>query len=68
MTALAYRRVYRLPRGYTVEFSLDGGRLGCARSPDVPTAREFKRLLPAYREARNQFVASLGLRVAVVEV
>ncbi len=68
MSALAYRKAYSLPRGYTVEFSLDGGLLGCAWSPGVPTAREFKRLLPAYRKARNKFIASLGLRVAVVEI
>jgi hypothetical protein len=68
MTQLSYRQSYRLPAGYSVEFSLDAGKLDCTWSPDMPTGTRARKLLPNYRAARNAFLTSLGLNVAVVEL
>ena len=60
---------YQLPGGFTVEFTLDGARLGCAWSPDVP--RPNRRLLRAYRGARGHFlrsVAAPGTKWGVLEI
>jgi hypothetical protein len=67
MSAFIYSQSYALP-GYTVEFKLDGGRLDCAWSPDMPSGTRARKLLPHYRRARNAFLATLGLNVAVVEI
>lgn len=64
----AYRRAYPLPAGYTVEFGLDGGRLTAEWSPCVPKRAARGALLRAYRAARHDFLASLGLSVLVLEV
>jgi hypothetical protein len=68
MTPLVYSKTYTLPGGITAEFSLDNGRLECAWSPDVPSVEQAKKLLPHYRAARNDFLGSLGMNVAVIEL
>jgi len=68
MTALAYSQSYPLRDGFAVEFSLDNGRLEARWKPRLPHGRKARRLLPAYRAARNSFLASLGVNVAVVEL
>jgi hypothetical protein len=71
------RRSYDLPRGYVVEFSLDtaAGAVVALRaewSPFVPNREAMRALLPAYREARNDFQSeiarAIGGAVAVIEV
>jgi hypothetical protein len=68
MIDLSYRQSYPLPFGFQVEFSLDGGHLQAAWSPHMPKGKQFEKLLPAYREARGRFIASLGISAMVVEI
>lgn len=63
----AYRRAYSLPAGFTVEFALDGSYLAAEWSPRVPKRAIRGKLLRAYRAARNDFLASLGVGVLVIE-
>ena len=71
MTALAatfaYRRAYPMPAGYTLEFALAGPRLTAEWSPRVPKRAVRGKLLRAYRAARHDFLASLGVGVLVIE-
>ena len=68
MKSFPYSQRYQLPRGYEIEFTLDGSSFGCAWSPRVPTGKMAKKLTPAYREARNSFLASLGVPTMVIEL
>ena len=68
MSAFGYVRTYSLPRGYEIELSLDNGRLECRWSPDVPRGQRARKLLPAYRNARDNFITSLGVNTLVVEI
>ena len=68
MTSLAYRQTYQLSERYSVEFILDGSHFECSWSPSQPKVRKARRLLPAYRTARNDFLASLGVNALVVEL
>jgi len=70
MTApFAYRRTYRLGRIHSVTFELDAnvGLLACHWVPDLPPARISRKLLPAYRRARADFLAGPDLPAAVIE-
>lgn len=53
------RQSYPLGRGYSVEFSFDGQRIEVVWSPRLPSPSLGRKLLPAYREARDQFLAGL---------
>lgn len=68
MVPLAYRRTYPLRRGFSVEFVLDGGRLDAVWSPRVPRHPCSRKLLHAYRDARDHFIKSLGLPALVIEL
>lgn len=69
MSALAYSRSYALPHGYPVQFALDDSRLDARWSPRCPKPEKVSRkLLHAYRDARNDFIASLGVTALVVEI
>ncbi len=68
MQSLAYQKSYPLPGGITVRFALNAGVLECEWSPGLPRGRHAKKLLPHYRNARDEFLASLGINVAVVEI
>lgn len=59
MSALVHRGRYWLPGNYALEFTFDGKSLECEWSPDFPSAREGRRLLPAYRAARDHFLSGL---------
>lgn len=68
MSGFPYSRTCRLGRLHSLTFSVDGAhaqgraaRLRCEWSPDVPTAKATCKLLPAYREAGNNFHDSLAL-------
>lgn len=67
-TSLAYRRTYPLRKGYAVEFVLEGGRLDAIWSPRCPGHKCSRKLLHAYRDARNHFIGSLGLPALVIEL
>lgn len=69
MNALSYSREYPLRAGYSVQFVLDNGRLDAKWSPRCPKPGKVSRkLLHAYRDARNDFIASLGINAQVVEI
>ena len=51
---------HRLGAGLSVRFRLAGGCINAEWQPRLPTKREFKRLLDAYRAARNLFLANVG--------
>lgn len=69
MTDLTYSRKYELPNGYSVEFALDNGRLDARWSPRCPKFNRIsKKLLHAYRDARNDFIGGLGVNALVVEI
>jgi hypothetical protein len=50
---------FDIGRGYRVEFRFDGQRIDVDWLPDLPSAEVGRELLPAYRAARNQFLARL---------
>lgn len=65
---LAYRRTYPLSPRYSVEFVLDGPNLTARWLPALPKPKTGRELLPRYRTARNQFLASLGVPMLVIEL
>lgn len=65
---LAYCRTYPLPKGHSVEFILEGGALSAQWFPRVPSGNLGRKLLPHYRDARNDFLASLGVPTLVIEL
>ena len=60
-------RTYPLPNGRTVEFVLDGEALSALWTSEVPKGPLARKLLPHYQQARNDFLASLGVGVLVIE-
>lgn len=58
--------------GYSVEFTFDEAALHCEWSPTMPSPTEGKRLIPAYRQARDRFLATvatqIGVNVGVLEL
>lgn len=64
----AYRRTYRLNRRFTVEFCLNGKQLDVLWEPFLPNGRKRNSLIPGYRNARDHFLASLGVNIAVIEL
>lgn len=68
MNGFAYTRTFPLRRGYEVEFCLEGGQIEVRWLPDIPPAKIGRKLLPAYRGARNAFFASLGVPMVVVDL
>ena len=65
---MAYRKSYQLGRGYSVEFVLVGLQLTVDWSPKLPHYKIGRKLLPAYRAARNDFLNSLGVPMLVVDL
>lgn len=65
---LAYRRTFPLGRGYSVEFVFDQLSLTANWRPKLPHHKIGRKLLPAYRTARNEFLASLGTPMLVVDL
>lgn len=71
----SHTRTYRLPHGYSAEFSHSPARpLDVHWSPAVPRihkAREQRKFLEAYRAARREFVqevaALIGGNVLIVD-
>ncbi|MCK6432043.1 MAG: hypothetical protein L6Q68_03280 [Aquabacterium sp.] len=51
---------HRVGLGLSVRFSVDGDAMGAEWRPRMPTPRECRRTLDAYRRARNLFVAELA--------
>lgn len=65
------QEIYDLGRGYSVEFKFDGQRIEVDWLPDLPPMEIGRELLPAYRVARDQFLARfepLYGRIAVLEL
>ena len=65
---LAYRKTYALDRRFAVEFALDGNAFEARWSPFAPKGRKARSLLPSYRRARSDFLASLDLNCMVIEI
>lgn len=65
---LTYRKTYPLDRRFKVEFAFAQERFEARWSPHVPKGRKARSLIPAYRRARNEFIASLDVSVLVVEL
>lgn len=63
-----YRRTYRLNRRFSVEFCLNGMQLDVLWEPFLPNGRKRNSLLPGYRNARDHFLASLGVNIVVIEL
>ena len=58
-------------RGFTVSFRLSDRGIEAEWLPNVPQGRRARRLLPAYRHARDQWLAVLageGVNVVVVDL
>ena len=68
MTDLAYCRTYPLDSRFTVEFCLSGDAFEARWSPFAPKGRKARRLLPAYRTARNHFLTSLDVLCLVIDL
>ena len=54
--------------GFTVSFRLSERGIEAEWLPDVPKGRKARRVLPAYRKARDAFLATLGVSSMVVEL
>jgi hypothetical protein len=58
--------------GLTVRFAIINGQMEAAFSPTPPRGRKARRILPAYRRARDEFLRRFsvrtGLTVGVLEV
>ena len=54
--------------GFTVSFRLSERGIEAEWLPDVPAGRNAHRVHAAYREARDAFVATLGVNSLVVEI
>jgi len=58
--------------GLTVRFAIINGRMEAAFNPTPPRGRKARRILPAYRRARDEFLRRFsvrtGLTVGVLEV
>lgn len=65
---LAYRKTYPLDHRFAVEFALSGEAFEARWTPFTPKGRKARSLLPAYRCARNEFLASLDLNCMVIEI
>lgn len=65
---LAYRRSYQLNKRYSLEFVLSDRIIEVRWTPDVPKGRKMRAILPAYRKAREDFLSTLDLNIAVVEI
>ena len=66
--SLAYSKTHKLDRRFSVEFALDNGQLEARRSPHVPKGRKARSLIPSYRKARDEFLASLDVPTLVIEL
>ncbi|MFN3846415.1 MAG: hypothetical protein ACK4RZ_11445 [Paracoccaceae bacterium] len=64
----AYRRSYQLNKRYALEFVLSGRVIEVRWTPDVPKGRKMWAILPAYRKVREDFLSTLDLNIAVVEI
>ena len=56
--------------GFTVSFRLSARGIEAEWLPEVPKGRKARRLIPAYRNARDPWLATLagqGINVMVVE-
>lgn len=49
-----------LDRKFTVDFSYCDGALVMRWSPDVPTGKKLRKLMPAYIVARNTFLTQVS--------
>lgn len=65
---LAYTKTYPLDRRFAVEFALVGERLEARWTLHVPKGRKARNLLPEYRKARDEFLASLAVPAMVIEL
>lgn len=63
-----HRQTYPLALGFTVEFILSGNDLTVEWSPEIPAKATGLLLLPLYRLARNDFLASLDVAMLVVDL
>jgi len=51
---------HRVGAGLSVRFRFDGDRLDAEWRTRPPTKREWKRVLSAYRRARDAFLCAVG--------
>lgn len=68
LTAYPLRKTYTLNRRYSVRFTFTGGALDCEWLPMMPPAELGRKLLPAYRQARNNFLRRLAPAVGSIMV
>lgn len=67
-------RSERMPigNGFSVSFSFCGGKLEADWHPRVPYGRKGRKYLPAYRQARDEFIRRMarrtGLNIMVVDL
>ena len=54
--------------GFTVSFRLSKRGIEAEWLPDVPKGRRARQVQPAYRKAREAFLATLGVNSMVVEI
>lgn len=66
--SLTYSKTHQLDRRFSVEFALNNGHLEARWSPHVPKGRKARNLIPSYRKARDEFLASLDVPALVIEI
>lgn len=64
----AYSKTYALGCGYSVTFTLSCGQFGAEWEPDLPSRGPRRKILPAYRAARDDFIGSLDTPIVLVEI
>lgn len=69
MSAARYRKTVKLPHGYTVKFSIRlGEHFECRWMPEMPPPEIGRKILEDYQRERNDFLASLGVPMLVVDL
>lgn len=60
--------VYRLPRGFRLQFTLAGHHVACEWQPCVPSSDAVAHLIRPYLRARDNWLRTLGGNIAVVRL
>jgi hypothetical protein len=55
-----------LGRGFTVEFTFAAGRMDAIWSPRMPYGRRARQVLPAYHQARHEFLSKVAEELGIV--
>ena len=68
---MMFRYQVDVGKGFTVEFTFKGLVFDCKWTPRIPTGKQVSQVMPAYKTARNAFIADIaektGVKIGVIE-